>query len=255
MEPDAPKLDPQRPRPSGPGLSRPAADTEPSRPSGPTEPAAPQARPPAPAPPPPPKSRTGLWIAAIIIAAFLAVGYAVVGGGGGNPSGSGITAGDKLIASETQSPEYQKHKNRVAGSAAKLSSADLNAQQTQAAIDAVKAGQPIPGLTSASPELKAAVQKGDVKFYTVRAYDTCAEDGDWVTLTTSNGAKIGSFMLLKAGTTVSIPVIGGQIPKLQLTGDKDGVGGITVGVITSGGTWYSSILSPGESEEIPLTVN
>lgn len=261
MEPEAPNPQPQRARPNPAGqMSRPdfSSDAPSAPPPQQTRPATgpPRDEPPPP-PPPAPKKSGGLWLAGLVIAALLAVGYSFMGGSGGStsttvnpPAASSQTV---TVADETQSPEYQKHKNRDPRQTARLSGADFDARATQAAIDAVKAGTPVPGLSEASPQLKEAIGKGEVKFYSVRAYDTCAQDGDWVTISTGNGAKIGSFMLLKAGTMISIPVIGGQLPNLTLTGDKDGVGGITVGVVTSGGTWYSSVLSPGQSEPIPLS--
>lgn len=136
----------------------------------------------------------------------------------------------------------------------RLSRSDLDAQATKSAIEAAKAGRAIPGLSSASPELVRQIAAGEVEFYTVRAYDTCAEDGDWVTVTTGNGAKMGSVMITNGGSSFTIPVVGGQVPSLNLTGDKDGVGGITVGIQTSGGVWYSDVLSEGQMQQIPTTI-
>jgi hypothetical protein len=159
-----------------------------------------------------------------------------------------------MLAAETQSPNYQKNKNANPATPMTLGPADFNQQATDAAEAAARAGQPIPGLDGASDALVESIKKHEVKFITVRAYDSCAEDGDWVTLTTDAGSKIGSFMLTIVGRSVVIPVVNGQLPKLTLTGDKDGVGGITVGVETSTGTWYSGVLAPGESQPIPLTM-
>lgn len=257
MQPEDPNLQPNRPSPSGPGrpMSRPQSSSD----SGGSisDPPPPSYSQGAPATPEPPKkSSGGMWLGGIVVAAVLAVGYLFFGGA---PSASTPPANapiqQSIAAAETESPEFAKHKNRAPGASASLSAADLDPAQTQAAIEAAKAGRPIPGLSGASPELVSAIEKGDVKFYRVRAYDTCAEDGDWVTITTSNGAKMGSFLLTKVGSSMSIPVVGGQIPNVQLVADKDGVGGVTVGVTTSGGTWYSGVLSPGETEQIPMTMN
>jgi hypothetical protein len=172
--------------------------------------------------------------------------------------GQTITApapgGGSMLAAETQSPNYQKNKNANPATPMMFGAADFNQQATDAAEAAANAGQPIPGLDVASPALVESIKKHEVKFITVRAYDSCAEDGDWVTLTTDSGSKIGSFMLTIVGRSVVIPVVNGVLPKLTLTGDKDGVGGITVGVETSTGTWYSGVLAPGESQPIPLAM-
>jgi len=195
---------------------------------------------------PKPKAGSGgKFLIAAILAVLLAIGYFMFGQGPGKSD---------ALASETQSPAYQKHKLASPGARMSLSRADLNPQVTKAAVEAAKAGQPIPGLSGASPELVNHIAAGDVEFYTVRAYDTCAEDGDWITITSSNGAKIGSIMMTNAGTTMSIPVVSGQVPDLNLIADRDGVGGVTVGVQTSGGVWYSGVLAPGQMQPLPLTM-
>src|SRR4051794_6602790 len=141
---------------------------------------------------PKPKAGSGgKFLIAAILAVLLAIGYFMFGQGPGKSD---------ALASETQSPAYQKHKLASPGARMSLSRADLNPQVTKAAVEAAKAGQPIPGLSGASPELVNHIAAGDVEFYTVRAYDTCAEDGDWITITSSNGAKLGSVMMTNAGT-------------------------------------------------------
>jgi len=198
-------------------------------------------------PEPEPQTKSGgsrNVILALVVAMLLAVGYFLVGQGGSS----------KSLASETESPAYQKHKLANPAARMSLSRADINPQATKAAVEAAKAGQPIPGLTSASPELVNHIAAGEVEFYSVRAYDTCAEDGDWITITSSNGAKLGSVMMTNAGTTMTIPVVNGQVPDLNLIADRDGVGGVTVGVQTSGGVWYSGVLAPGQMQPLPLTM-
>jgi len=187
----------------------------------------------------------GKIVIAVLVALLVAVGYFLLGQGGSS----------KALASETESPAYQKHRLASPGARMSLSRADVNTQATKAAVEAAKAGQPIPGLTSASPELVNHIAAGEVEFYTVRAYDTCAEDGDWITINSSNGAKLGSVMMTNAGTTMTIPVVNGHLPELNLIADRDGVGGVTVGVQTSGGVWYSGVLAPGQMQPIPLTMH
>jgi len=164
------------------------------------------------------------------------------------------TTGGSMLAAETQNPNYEKHKHANPSTPMRFTAADFNQQATDAAEAAAQAGQPIPGFDSTSAGFVDAVKKREVKFITVRVYDSCAEDGDWVTISTDAGTKVGSFMLTIVGRTITIPVINGQLPHMTLTGDKDGVGGITVGVESSTGTWYSGVLDPGQSQPIPLAM-
>ena len=207
---------------------------------------------PMPAPLAPRRSPAGKILAAAVLVVGLGFGYNYYSHSGAPATTSTSSAQQKLLADETQSPAYQKHKNAVPGTPAHLTSADVNSSATAAAVAAAQAGQPIPGLSKTTPDLLDKIKANRVKFITVRAYDTCAEDGDWVTITTDSGAAIGSFMLTIAGKTITIPMVDDKLPSLSLIGDKDGVGGITVGVETSTGTWYSGILAPGESQPIPL---
>ena len=257
MEPDRLRPQPEKPRdesaPQSRPLSRPLDDDEPASGSGVASGSENVAPPPRHSSTgksvarkqtaPKPSGSGGKLVMAIVIAVMLAIGYFMFGG-----------SSKASLAAETESPAYQKHKFVVAGSQMRLSRSDVDVQATKAAIEAAKAGRTIPGLSSATPELVNQIAAGEVEFYTVRAYDTCAEDGDWVTITSSNGAKMGSVMITKAGSSFSIPVVGGQVPGLSLTGDKDGVGGITVGIQTSGGIWYSDVLSEGQMQQIPLTI-
>lgn len=202
-------------------------------------------------------SSSGLLPAILAILAVVALGWLLLGRSSSDAppsSGPAVTQPADMTAAETMNPNFQKHQRRAGVQPMQLSSLDIDQRATQAAIAAAKAGQAIPGLADATPDLRAAIERGEVTFYTVRAYDTCAEDGDWVTITTDNGARIGSMMLTIAGTSVTFPVVGNQAPNLTLIGDKDGVGGITAGVQTSSGTWYSGVLSPGQAEPIPAVM-
>jgi hypothetical protein len=210
--------------------------------------------PPAPKPPAagPVKPKSNGWLVLVLLAILLGGGYYFMSNNSAGGSSAAPSTTAAVAATDEMSPNYAKHKNADPRTPMSLSRLDLDQKTTDAAVKAAQLGQPIPGVTNASPELIDHIKKGDVKFYTVRAYDTCAEDGDYVTITTSNGAKIGSFMLTIAGRMISIPVVGGAIPNINLIGDRDGVGGITAGVQTSGGTWYSGILDPGQMQPIPL---
>jgi hypothetical protein len=194
-----------------------------------------------------PRRKAG-WIGAVAVALSLIVGYTTFH----NAPAPTATESVAVVASETGSPAYRMHKIANPNTPIPLSQADFDAKATDQAVAAAREGRPIAGWTDASPQLRESIAKGDVKLYAIRAYDTCAEDGDWVTFTTESGARIGTFMLTNAGKTVFIPIVGGQVPLVTLTGDKDGVGGITVGVQSGGGLWYSGVLPPGGSQAIHL---
>jgi hypothetical protein len=225
--------------------------------SGPTRAASASQPPSAPIPQPVKSSPLGKIAAVLVLAGALYFGYNYTQhhnpGGGETISAPGSPSGG-MLAAETQSPNYQKNKNAKPGTPMNLAAADINQQATDAAVAAAESGKPIPGLDSVSAGLLESIKKHEVKFITVRAYDSCAEDGDWVTLSTDAGSKIGSFMLTIVGRTIVIPVVNGQLPQMTLTGDRDGVGGITVGIESSTGTWYSGVLAPGESQPIPLAM-
>ncbi len=150
----------------------------------------------------------------------------------------------------TEQGPYKQHQQATASMVSGLGMADMDGALTQIAPVAARMGQPVPNLSNPTPKLLDAIRKGDVKFYRVRIYDTCEEDGDFVTIESDSGVSYPSFMLTNAGRMLTIPVIGNTPPKVTMTGIKDGVGGITAGVVTSTGVWYSKILAPGESEPI-----
>jgi hypothetical protein len=179
---------------------------------------------------------------------ILAVGALVVGGwwylGGSHSS----------ITGAEQGAQYKQHQQASASMVSGLSPTDIDQQMTQQARVAVQTGQAIPDLPNPSPKLIDAIKKGDVKFYRVRAYDTCDEDGDYVTISSDSGVSYGPFMLTNAGRWLTIPVIGDKTPTVTMTGIKDGVGGITAGVETSTGIWYSKVLAPGDTEPINFSI-
>src|SRR5262249_20492609 len=137
---------------------------------------------------------------------------------------------------------------------ASLTASDIDRVRGDRAREAALRGDLIPGLANPSPEFLQALKDGKVQFYAVRLYDTCVEDGDVVTLRLSSGVEIGPVPLTNAGTTVSFPVVGGQAPNVTVIGIKDGTGGITVGVQTSGGMWYSGVMQPGDTETMPMAL-
>ncbi|SPF31833.1 exported hypothetical protein [Candidatus Sulfopaludibacter sp. SbA4] len=156
---------------------------------------------------------------------------------------------------EEAAPNYQKNKNADPSIPAALSTKDIDSSLTARAKEAAMRGEPIPGVTNPSLAFLEAVKKGDVTFYAVRAYDTCAEDGDVVTLRLPLGADIGPIPLTIAGTVVSVPVVTGQPAQLTVIAVKDGVGGVTLGVQTSGGVWFSQVMPVGGTETMALAIH
>jgi hypothetical protein len=155
---------------------------------------------------------------------------------------------------ETWSPAYEKHRLAKPDTPLQLSSKDLDVEATRAAIAAARGHLPIPRVQAVTPLLLQALKKGEVEIYTIRAYDTCRVDGDWISIVTPNLMREGSFMIDHGGRLVSIPVIKGQKPQILLVADKDGVGGVTVGLQTSDGMWYSQVLPEGTVQTIPLEI-
>jgi hypothetical protein len=235
MEPE--RLQPQREaaplRPDRPEARRPDPQPPVRTPGGPSEPGLTK----------PPSSSGMLWkVLAVVILAV--VGYFYFGRAPAVYSGP-----------EEAAPNYQKNKNADPSIPAALSAKDIDSGATQRAKDAAMRGEPIPGVSNPSPAFLEAVKRGDVTFYAVRAYDTCAEDGDVVTLKLPIGADIGPIPLTIAGTVVSVPVVAGQPAQLTVLAVKDGVGGVTLGVQTSGGVWFSQVMPVGGTETMPLAIH
>jgi hypothetical protein len=188
------------------------------------------------------KSSSGGMLLKILVVLVLAVaGYFYFGR---SPAGG----------AEESYPNYEKNKNADPSVPAVLTAKDIDHVRTDAAKQAAERGEPIPGVTNPSQAFLDAVKKGDVTFYAVRAYDTCAEDGDVVTLRLPIGADIGPIPLTIAGTTVSVPVVAGQPASVTVVAVKDGVGGVTVGVQTSGGVWFSQVMPVGGTEVMALAI-
>lgn len=96
--------------------------------------------------------------------------------------------------------------------------------------------------------LAADVEAGRLRLVWLSLFDSDAEDGDVVTL--SSGGFTYPVALSKAPATLAVPVlIGGTI---ALTGTRDGGGGVTVGVVGSGGPLPLPPLSVGQTVPLPL---
>jgi hypothetical protein len=135
-----------------------------------------------------------------------------------------------------------------------LSAADLDKKLTQLALDAANAGQPIPGLPNLPPNVIRDIRKGEVSFYSLLVFDDHDEDGDVVKISLGNGMEYGPFTLTNKGLTISIPVKAGVPPNLTLQAIKDGYPsyGVTCGIKTSDGFWYSSVLPQGTTQQVPF---
>lgn len=151
-------------------------------------------------------------------------------------------------------PNYQKNKNSNPNTPAVFAAKDIDHAKTDAVKAAALRGDVLPGILDPSPAFMEAARKGEVTFYAVRVYDTCAEDGDVVTIQIPIGGRIGPIPLTIAGTTISIPVVSGQPAQVTIVAEKDGVGGVTLGAQTSTGIWYSSVLPVGGTETMLLSV-
>jgi hypothetical protein len=225
---------------AGEAVRRPAVDV--SRP--PPPPVSGEA-PPRPTPPPAgpratPGGGSALKLVALAVVAFL--GYKLLSGGG-----------QAKIDEPTR--EFQEQRAAHPGQPmVTLGPQDLARDFTRQAEQAVHAGQPIPGLPGASPELIRAVRQGEVQFYQIRLYDDHDEDGDVVTVTLDNGVQFGPLTLTNAGDTLTIPVVRGTPPQITLHAVTDGYppNGVTCGVHSSSGEWYSTILQPGQTERVPF---
>jgi hypothetical protein len=168
--------------------------------------------------------------------------------------GGWVYFGHSTPVAEEAMPNYQKNKQADPRVPAVFAAKDIDQRATDAARQAAQRGEPIAGVTNPSPQFIDAVKAGKVTFYAVRAYDTCAEDGDVVTLRIPAGGEIGPIPLTIAGTVVSVPVVQGFPASISVLAVKDGVGGVTLGIQTSGGVWFSKVMAVGESETMALAM-
>ncbi len=167
----------------------------------------------------------------------------------------GMTRGEKAYAGtdDQQAPNYDKHQTAVAGATlVALPDKKLTKEIRKAALTG--ADLMIPGSPIIPPSLVPSLAKENVTWYRVSFYDTCAEDGDWVSVTLSNGMVFPRFPLLHASHQIAIPVTDGLAPTATIVAEIDGVGGVTVGAVTDDGVWYSSVLPVGGTQVIPIRV-
>ena len=247
QRPEPPRPEPQRPsRPDRPGDISDSGGAPPAGPP-PTRVGTPHAGPPSatpPGPPTQPKPAMAGMLPKIVAVAVLALGGWFYFGAGGSKSYSGPP--------EDASPNYQKNKQFNGSQPMQLSPRDMDRARTEAVRQAALRGQPLPGITNPSQALIDAAKNGQLTFYSVRVWDTCAEDGDVVTIRIPIGGEIGPIPLTNAGTVVSVPVVTGQPASVTIVAVKDGVGGVTLGAQTSTGVWFSEVMPVGGTETMPL---
>lgn len=128
-------------------------------------------------------------------------------------------------------------KNDLAGANATLQAAQA------AAIVQTEGQQPVPVL-GPNARLVNAIRDGSAKFFHLRLFDCCDEDGDIVDISL-DGKPFSRVPLTHKGTIISLPMTPGTTV-VTLRGVRDGGGCITVSFQTSQGDYFSQPLDVGE---------
>jgi hypothetical protein len=163
--------------------------------------------------------------------------------------------GPSAPKTDEPTPQYQQERTqRPSLPTVSISTADVDQAMTQAAVAAANAGQSIPGLPNVPPSIVRDIRKGEVQIYSIQVFDDHDEDGDIVKISLGNGMEYGPLQLTNGGTTIAIPVKGGVPPSITLHAIQDGYPsyGVTCGIKTSDGFWYSNILPAGATQQVPL---
>lgn len=116
---------------------------------------------------------------------------------------------------------------------------------------AVKDQQP-KAVLKPNSHIVTAIRDGSARFFRLRLFDCCDEDGDVVDLSV-DGCSYGAVPLTHAGTVVSVPLTPGTTV-ITLRGVRDGGGSITVSFQTSLGDYFSQPLEVGEECQIGVVV-
>ncbi len=104
----------------------------------------------------------------------------------------------------------------------------------------IKAVQP-----ALTPAMLQSVAGGETKFIQVYVWDSCVQDGDVVDVLIDDVPFLTIPMTVK-GSSVALPVARSGT-KIALRGVYDGGGGITVGLATSEGDFYTRPMMVGET--------
>lgn len=144
----------------------------------------------------------------------------------------------------SQEQKQQVKENFDAAIAAGVTIPIIDKQESIALIQAMNINQ------DKKDHLKKAIQQEQQQFMKVILWDTMDEDGDIVSV--NNGAGISQEVnLVNAPQTLNIPIPTSS-DGITITGAKDGVGGITVGIQTENKAALPlPYLTPGESVFIP----
>lgn len=101
---------------------------------------------------------------------------------------------------------------------------------------------------SAWPSQNLQVASVGVDSISVKVWDDCSEDGDVVAI--RSGPVTQTVNLTNKGVTLTFPrPIDG---KLYITGVRDGVGGITLGLQGNGGEIHTPVMQPGQTINISV---
>lgn len=156
-----------------------------------------------------------------------------------------------------------------AGDTIAYGAADLDDATAHAVREAVAAGDPDRAVAAlfaaqefagrdratprpvASPALKSALARPDLRFVRVYLFDACFEDGDVVELFLDDDL-IAAVPLANAGATLTLPVPAGGRARIVLRGHTDGGGGITVGCRTSQGDFFCRPMTVGEVQPVGI---
>jgi len=168
-------------------------------------------------------------------AVALALGaFMFLGGGPSVDSVSDLERADRNTAYQTLAAS--------GGFGMKLVSAD----EVEDAIEAM----PKTVSTEQREQLKTDINQGRVKLAWLSLWDTHAEDGDILRFESSSSFPV-EVMALNAKTTIAIPFPADG--NVQVTGVKDGGGGITI-ALESGATKISwPTMAPGDVLDLPVT--
>lgn len=102
-----------------------------------------------------------------------------------------------------------------------------------------------------SEGMKQELLAGDINFFHLFIYDSCAEDGDVVDVIL-DGQAFARVPITNQGATLSIPMANGRVTAVAIQGVYDGGGGITVAFHSSGGDAFLGVLDAGQT--VPLGV-
>lgn len=224
------------------------------------------------------KRNSNNWLGTIaLLGALVAAGFYTWGGGSTekqHPNWQHVAAATKA-SSDSSSQLVTSAANGTAQlvNSVSLSQADLNQAATQriratlasgdiatatAQLQAAqqvsaeaKADTVLPDLAT-NAQLASDLESGRKELFQLELFDCCDEDGDIVEVLV-NGQSFATVPIMHAGTTLTIPLSTGD-NSIVIRGTRDGGGGVTLGVRTSEGEFFSRYLWVGEECMIGMHV-